>query len=132
MFLMLVEKAEELIIGWYLNEQANNEEYSYTDWRIESLTHCYTYDDFEGMELQIYQLNHEFLSDKPENVILAGGMSVTDDGWVTPGYPNSRFLVFRQDGETLSFLVCLFENDCFPGDEIFSEDLKNLLEDMAH
>ena len=128
---VVVEKAEELITGWYLNEQANNEEYSYTNWRIESLTHCYTYDDFEGMVLQIYQLNHEFLSDKPENILLAGGMSVTDDGWVTPSYPNSRFLVFRQDGEILSFLVCLFENDCFPGDELFSDDLKNLLEDMG-
>ena len=128
---VVVEKAEELITGWYLNEQANNEEYAYIDWRIESLMHCYTYDDFEGMVLQIYQLNHEFLSDKPENILLAGGMSVTDDGWVTPGYPNSRFLVFRQDGETLSFLVCLFENDCFPGDELFSDDLKNLLEDMG-
>lgn len=128
---VVVEKAEELITGWYLNEQANNEEYAYTNWRIESLTHCYTYDDFEGMVLQIYQLNHEFLSDKPENILLAGGMSVTDDGWVTPGYPNSRFLVFKQDGETLSFLVCLSENDCFPGDELFSEDLKNLLEDMG-
>ncbi|MDE6661796.1 MAG: M56 family metallopeptidase [Lachnospiraceae bacterium] len=128
---VVVEKAEELISGWYLNEQANNEEYSYINWRIESLTHCYTYDDFEGMVLQIYQLNHEFLSDKPENILLAGGMSVTDDGWVTPGYPNSRFLVFKQDGEALSFLVCLSENDCFPGDELFSEDLKNLLEDMV-
>ena len=128
---VVLEKAKELVAGWYAAGQEDFADYYFTDWRIESLAHCYTYEDFEGMVLQVYQLNHEFLSDKPENISLAGGMSITEDGWVTADYPNSRFLIFQQDGETLSFLACMFENDCLPGDEMFSDDLKNQLEDIG-
>ena len=126
---VVLEKTEELVAEWYVAEQAEHTEYYYTDWRIESLAHCYTYEDFEGMVLQIYQLNHQFLSDKPENILLVpNNMIITEDGWVTIDYPNSRFLIFQQDEETLSFLTWMFENDCFPGDEVFSNDLKNQLE----
>ena len=121
-------KTEELVAEGYSAEQADHAEYYYTDWRIESLAHCYTYENFEGKVLQVYQLNHQFLSNKPENIYLAGGMSITEDGWVTIDYPNSRFLIFQQDEETLSFLAWMFENDCLPGDEVFSNDLKNQLE----
>lgn len=124
------EKAEELVAGWYAFDSTNHEEYYFTDWRIESLTHCYTYEDFDGMVLQVYRLNHEFLSDKPENIILAGGTSITEDGWVAFN-PNSGYLVYEQDGEELSFLVFMSENDCFPGDEVFSNDLKYQLENIG-
>lgn len=97
----------------------------YSDQRIESLSHCYTYEDFEGMVLQVYRMNIEFLSDMPESVFLAGGMTMTEDGWVVPDYPNSRYLIFRQDGETLTLLIRLFENDCDAGDNIFTKDLKH-------
>lgn len=70
---------------------------------IESLAHCYTYEDFEGMVLQVYRMNIEFLFDMPERVFLAGGMSMTEDGWVVPNYPSSKYLVFQQDKEALIF-----------------------------
>lgn len=127
---IVLDKAEELVAEWYTVMQADFADYDYTDWRIASLAHCYTYEDFDGMVLQIYQLNHEFLSGKPENVKLVGGMSISEDGWVTTDYPNSRFLVFWQNGENLSFLTWMFENDCVPGDETFTEDLKNQLENI--
>lgn len=98
---------------------------SYSDWRIESLVHCYTYEDFEGMVLQVYRMNIEFLSDTPDDVFLVGGMTMTEDGWVTPDYANSRYLVFWQDGETLSLLTRMFENDCYAGDDTFTNDLKH-------
>ena len=60
--------------------------------------------------------------------MLTGGMSITEDGWVTPDYSNSRFLVFQQNGDNLSYLTYLFENDCYPSDEIFTDDLRNQLE----
>lgn len=53
---------------------------------------------------------------------------MTQEGWVTPGYADSTFLVFRQEGAELSFLTDLFENDCAPGDEIFTDDLRGALE----
>ena len=76
------------------------------------------------MTLQVYRMNIQFLSDMPESVFLVGGMSVTEDGWVVPDYPNSRYLVFQQDGDTLTLLVRMFENDCEPGDDTFTHDLE--------
>lgn len=99
----------------------------YIDWRIESLAHCYTYEDFQGMVLQVYRMNIEFLSEQPEDVFLVGGMTMTEDGWVVPNYPNSRYLIFRQDGDTLTFLTRMFENDCEAGDETFTHDLEHRL-----
>lgn len=96
----------------------------YSDWRIESLAHCYTYEDFDGMTLQVYRMNIEFLAEAKDSDILAGGMSMTEDGWVVPDYPNSRYLVFRQDGEELTLLMRMFENDCEAGDDIFTQDLE--------
>lgn len=99
----------------------------YTDWRIESLAHCYTYEDFQGMVLQVYRMNIEFLSEQPEDVFLVGGMTITEDGWVVPNYANSRYLIFRQDGEGLTLLTRMFENDCEAGDETFTHDLERRL-----
>lgn len=126
----VLKKAEELVAEWYSIESASFEDYCFTDWRIESLAHCYTYEDFEGMVLEIYQLNYEYLSGKPENVILVGETTITEDGWVAFN-PNSRFLVYERTGEELSFMVFMSENDCFPGDEVFSNDLKYQLESIG-
>lgn len=111
---------------YYKKVDADN---NYSDWRIESLAHCYTYENFEGMVLQVYQMNIEFLSDTPESVVLIGGMTMTDDDWVVPNYANSRYLVFRQDGETLTLLKRMFENDCYAGDDTFTGDLKRWWEE---
>ena len=99
----------------------------YHDWRIVSLTHAYTYDELDGMTLQIYRMNYELLANEPDNVLLAGGASIDEEGWVVPEYPNSTYFVFRQEGEMISYLTSLFENDCQPGDEIFTYDLKRRL-----
>lgn len=96
----------------------------YNAWRIESLVHSYTYDDLLGMTLQVYQLNYKFWAIDPKSVFLVGGMTIDDDGWVVPDYENSTYFIFQQDGEELSHLVTLFENDCSPGDETFTSDLK--------
>lgn len=128
---IVLDHAKELVSEWYTTAQTDFADYGYINWRIESLTHCHTYDDFEDMTLQIYQLNYELLSERPDNVILTGGMNITEDGWVTPDYSNSRFLIFRQERDTLSYLTWLFENDCYPPDEVFTDDLRNQLESMG-
>lgn len=53
---------------------------NYTNWRIRSLSHCYTYEDFDGMVLQVYQMNCEFWHEKSDDIVLAGGMEITEDG----------------------------------------------------
>lgn len=122
--------------AWTLEEYEYHKRVSpgnaYGDWRIESLAHCYTYENFEGMVLQVYRMNIQFLSDTPKDVALIGGMSVTGDGWVVPDYANSRYLVFRQEGDTLTLLTRMFENDCEAGDEVFTHDLEHQWNLLQH
>lgn len=127
----VLDKAKELTAEQYLKAKEEFADYQYSNWRIESLAQCYTYEDFDNMVLQVYRLNYEFFSDKPKSIILAAGMTVTEDGWVVPDYADCRYLIFRQDGEALSFLICLFENDCLPGDEIFTDDLRQQLVNLG-
>ncbi len=111
----------------YVQEQFELYGEGYSDWRIEDLRYQYTYDDFEGKKLQIYRLNYEYLAKNPDEIFLAGGMSIDEEGWVVPEYPNSIYLVFEVQGEEIIYLTSIFENDCFPGDELFTSDLKQRL-----
>lgn len=104
-------------------EQGISPANSYTEWRIENLEHCYTYDRIAGMTCEIYRLNYEFLAETPKDIVLAGGMSMSDDGWVVPASPNSNYLVFAKTEAGLSYLCGMYENDCAPGDEVFTWDL---------
>lgn len=100
-------------------------EYEYTMWRIERLDWAYAYDDLDGLTLDIYRMNYEFLSEAPANIILAGGMYITEDNWVCPAYPDCTYLVF--DADSNAFLCVMMENDCYPGDETFTADLRRTL-----
>lgn len=102
-------------------------DYGYVNWRIESLGYSYTYEDLDGMEIVIYQMNYEFLSESPENVVLAGGMYITEDNWVMPSYPNSTFLIFKQEDDSLISLGSVMINDSAPGDETFTEDIRRII-----
>lgn len=104
---------------------------SYSDWRIESLTHAYTYENLNGLILEVYQLNYEFLAKKPEEIQLIGGMSMDEEGWVVPEYANSTYLIFEKTEGALVYRVRLMENDCFPGDEVFTGDLERALDAEA-
>lgn len=106
-------------------------ERDYSNWKIESLAQVYTYEDFNGMTLSVYCLDYRFLAREPEKIELAGGMEIDEEGWVVPDYANSNFLIFRQDGETLSYLTAMFENDCQPGEELFDHDLSLRLQEDA-
>lgn len=126
---VVLDAASQYVEGDYID--LRNRGYGYSDWRIESLGLVYTYEDFEEMTLQVYQMNYEFLADDPEKVQLVGGMTMDEEGWVVPGYPYSIYLIFRQEGEEFSYLTALGENDCFPGDETFTNDLAYTLESIS-
>lgn len=104
-------------------EQSSSMANSYKDWRIENLEYSYTYEKIVGMTCEIYRLNYEFLAESPEEVVLAGGMEMTEDGWVVPESPNSNYLVFVKEGDALTYFCGMYENDCGPGDELFTSDL---------
>lgn len=101
--------------------------YRALDWRIENIALCHTYDDFDGLKLDVYIYNVKFLSDTPDKMLLAGGMYITDDGWYCPDYDNSRYLIF--DGE--KFLFDMYANDCSPGIPLFDNELGVKLQDAG-
>lgn len=123
----VIDEAKQMVWEWFIEGRAQFPDSRYTNWRIESLKHDYTYDDFDGMTLHVYRMNYEYYSESPENVTLAGGMYITDDGWVMPDYPDCMYLIFRQDGNELTFFKAMMENDCAPGQALFEEDLRRSL-----
>lgn len=126
-FKMYFEPISEQVRGEaekYVQEQFELYGEGYSDWRIEDLRYQYTYDDFNGMKLQVYRFNYEFLAIHPEEVELVGGMEMDEEGWVVPGYPNSHHLIFEEKDDKLKFLVKFGANDCYPGDELYTSDLQ--------
>ena len=63
--------------------------YDYVDGRIESLEYVTS---FEGYD--VYRLDYRFLVDHPENVVLAGGMSLDEGGWLRD-YPMVAYLMLH-------------------------------------
>lgn len=124
----VLDAANSYVEGQYADRRNRGDNYS--DYRIESLEPVYTYDDFQGMVLEIYRMNYEFFSPDPEKLELVGGMSADEEGWVVPWYPNSTYLIFRREGEKLVYLTVLGENDCLPGEQLFTEDLGHVLENL--
>lgn len=120
---IVLSAAREQVEKLFEINKAEYSNYNYTNWRIERLAYSYTYDDLEGMKLVIFQMNYELLSESPEEIMPVGGMYITEDNWVMPNYPNSIYLIFKQDGEELIFLHLIVENDCVPGNQLFTEDL---------
>ncbi len=122
-----LEMAKEAVSEHFTKMQENG----YVNWRIDSLTEEYKYgpneeQSLEQIKVSVYQLDYCFLTEDPDAITLAGGMTIDEDGWVTPEYPGSTYLCVVADGGALSYIV-LTENDCVPGDEVFTADLKQLL-----
>ena len=120
-----LEKAKIVVSEKY----ADMQDAGYMNWRIDSLTEEYYYDfggADAGVRVTVYQLGYALLAENPDQVTLTGGMTIDEEGWVVPEYPGSMYLCLVADGGALSYVV-LTENDCFPGDEVFTEDLKQVL-----
>lgn len=97
------------------------------DWRLTSLTGPW-YEHFEGFTVEIYRYNYELHAAAPENVMLAGGMYVDEDGWVSPGYPDCDYIYFRvEEDDSRTYLFHGMSNDVTPDAEWFHEDLERSL-----
>lgn len=124
----VLDIAKQIVTESFTENKLMFPAYNYVEWRLKNLTYSYTYEDLKGMKLVIYQMNYEFLSDSPEKIRLVGGMYITQDNWVMPNYPNATYLIFNQQDGKLSFQHVLLQNDCQPGDPLFTEDLVNSLD----
>lgn len=124
---VVLEAAKSHVEQLYEVNRKDYPDYNYVNWRIENLTYSYTYDDLNGMQIVIFQLNYEFLSESPEIIAITGGMYITEGNWVMAGYPNSTYLIFQQDNDKLTFIQSIVENDCTHGTQLFTEDLLQIL-----
>ena len=95
----------------------------YDDWHIESVEGPWALTAGD-LELEIWRFNYEWHATDPANVVLAGGRYITEDGWVSPGYPGCDYLYFLLDGDGgRTYLYTRMENDCMPGTEPFFADM---------
>ena len=101
---------------------------AYDDWRIENIAHETT-QDVDGITLECWTFNYELHTTTPEEVILAGGKYMTEDHWVSPGYPNCDWLFFRLEGGKRTLLWQGMANDITPGSELFDQHLAYILEE---
>ena len=93
--------------------------YDYVDSRIESLEYVTS---FEGYD--VYRLDYRFLVDYPENVVLAGGMSLDEAGWLRD-YPVIAYLMLHNGAfESVKYM------DIGPPDTRFWYEWSNLPEDV--
>ena len=99
----------------------------YDDWRVESVEGPWTM-TVGNLELEVWQFKYKWHAMNPANVILAGGMYITEDGWVCPGYSGSDYLCFLLDGDgNRAELYAHIVNDCTPAlDSFFWDTARNL------
>ena len=98
------------------------------DWRLTDLTGP-SYEDFGDLRIEIWNLSYETHTTTPDRIVLAGGSYLGEDGWCMIGYPGCDYLCFHLDENgKRTFLFSQMENDCFPGSELFREDLIRALE----
>ena len=70
---------------------------------------------YAGLTLEVYSFSQHYHAQKPENILLAGGTEVDEDGWA--------FL----DGDTRRMLEGSMSGDCSTGSPAYDADLTALL-----
>ena len=90
------------------------------DWRVESVDGPWTV-TAGPLTLETWSFNFEWHATDPTDVVLAGGRYITEDGWVSPGYPGCDYLYFlpNEEGER-EYLFTRMVNDCYPETEEFT------------
>ena len=118
-----LDSIHDLVQVW-LEEQVEQgppewaQSYNYLDGRVQSLL-------FQRMVLgyAVYEIEYRFLVDHPENVVVAGGMELDEEGWLRD-YSMTAYLIVRNgsiEGVTLS--------DIAPDHPLFWYELPGLSEE---
>lgn len=114
--------------GWIEAAVKDDPDLSYfiDDWRIESFTGS-SLDVAGDVTIAGWAFNYEFHTTQPERVVWAGGRYVTEDGWVSPGYPGCDWVFFRVEDGQYTYLQHAMLNGMSAG----SEAWKRWIEELA-
>lgn len=103
----------------------------FDDWRIERMSGPWYYQEGD-FNIEVWRMNYEMHTTTPELVGMAGGRYITEDAWVSPGYPDCDYLFFQVDEDgNRTYLYTAMENDCSPGTELFRSDMIARLEELG-
>ena len=85
---------------------------------------------YEGLTLEVYSFSQHYHAQKPENILLAGGTEVDEDGWaILDGDTvlDGPYIVCLMDGGTRRMLEGSMSGDCSTGSPAYYSDLTALL-----
>ena len=85
---------------------------------------------YAGLTLKVYSFSQHYHAQKPENILLAGGTEVDEDGWaILDGDTvlDGPYIVCLMDGGTRRMLEGSMSGDCSTGSPAYYSDLTALL-----
>lgn len=98
--------------------------YNYVDYRIEAISHVIDFENIGNRNISLYRVNYRLKSLTPENILMAGGMEATEDGWICTFSPNGTYLIFENNE---SYVCEVLINDAQPHTEVFKQDVERRL-----
>ena len=128
----VVEKAKEHALSIYEGQGEYDGMGTLDDWRIESLSGPYQTVIGE-LTVECWSFNSEWHTTTPDQVVLAGGRYITEDNWVSPGYPGCDWLFFLRNSDgSLTYLWNDMMNDMGPGSPLYAEHLADKLVELGY
>ena len=85
---------------------------------------------YEGLTLEVYSFSQHYHAQKPENILLAGGTEVDEDGWAFldgDTVLDGPYIVCLMDGGTRRMLEGSMSGDCSTDSPAYYADLTALL-----
>lgn len=109
---------------YLIKEVEVHPESNYVDYRIEEISHVIDFENINNRNISLYRVNYRLKSLTPENILMAGGMDATEDGWIYTFSPNATYLIFENNE---LYLCDVLINDAQPHTEVFKQDVERRL-----
>lgn len=123
----VVARAKQLVRRRY--DTLLSDAAQYDDWYTD-VSFLGTETRYEGLTLEVYSFSQYYHAQKPENIPLAGGTDVDEDGWaILDGDTvlDGPYIVCLTDGGTRRMLEGSMSGDCSTGSPAYYADLTALL-----
>ena len=123
----IVARAKQLVQRRY--DTLAGDAAQYDDWYTD-VSFLGTEIRYDGLTLEVYDFSQHYHAQKPENIPLAGGTDVDEDGWaVLDGDTvlDGPYIVCLMDGGTRRMLEGSMYGDCDTGSPAYYADLTALL-----